>query len=362
MALRVDKRIIPTTMACCVVRSAPAREGSQRLMLINRLCVTLSVAVLSVTASAQQITIIPGIRAVLRPVSHHIPMGQPVWIRFSIENISDEPITLTVPGKEPAIPSPELGLPLCHVFSGSLISAVTVTTESGRRWEQPLGYRAGSEAPILLIAPRSSVGITLSLRDYFPALRGAGQYRITWQPYGGRVNTETVVLTIAPLNRAEIITDKGTMTLRFFYADAPQHVANFLDLVKSGFYTGKTFHRIEPGYFLQGGCPRGDGTGIRTDGKRLAAEFNGHPIRKGTVAMALLEDNPDSASCQFFICNTRQKEWDGRYTAFGELVGEESYETLDRLMATPVDEQGRPIERMYMRNVRIVDAPHDELP
>ena len=78
--------------------------------------------------------------------------------------------------------------------------------------------------------------------------------------------------------------------------------------------------------------------------------------------MALLNDDPDSASCQFFVCNTRQKEWDGRYTIFGELVGEESFETLDHLMATPVSEEGRPIRPVVMRNVRVVNAPVDEMP
>lgn len=320
----------------------------------------------SLTSSApvlgQVANVIAGIRAELRPVSHYVPMGQPVWVRFSIENFSGEPITLTVPGAEPEIPSPETGLPLAHVFSNSLSSAVTLTTASGRRWEEPVGYVPGSRAPILMIAPNSSVGITLDLRTYFPALRGAGQYRVNWQPYAARVTCDPVTLTIGPLKRAEIITDEGILRIRLLYADAPVHVANFIDLVKSGFYKAKTFHRLEPGSFLQGGCPRGDGTGIRTDGKRIRAEFNGHRMRKGAVAMALLGDDPDSASCQFFICNTRHKEWDGRYTIFGELVGEESYETLEKLMSTPVDEHGRPVRSLYMRAVRLADAPPDELP
>lgn len=331
-------------------------------MRLSAICTTTALITCSVPVWGQPISFIPEIRAELRPVSPQVPTGQPVWVRFSIENISNEPVTLTVPGTEPEIPSPEAGLPLAHVFSGSSASPVTVTTEVGRRWEQPMGYKASSHAPILLIAPHSTVGITLNLRDYYPALRGAGQYRVTWQPYGGAVNTETVLLTIAPLKRVEIITDEGAMTFRLFYAVAPQHVANFIELASSGFYTGRTFHRLEPGHLIQGGCPRGDGTGIRPNGKRIRAEFSGHPMRKGTVAMALLEDDPDSASCQFFICNTRQKEWDGRYTAFGELVGDESFDTLDRLMATPVDENGRPVRPLYMRNVRVMDAPPDELP
>jgi len=77
--------------------------------------------------------------------------------------------------------------------------------------------------------------------------------------------------------------------------------------------------------------------------------------------MALLNDNPRSASCQFFICNTRQPEWDGKYTVFGQLVGDESFETLDRLMATPVDDQGRPVgpTPLQIRSIRIVTAPRE---
>jgi peptidyl-prolyl cis-trans isomerase B (cyclophilin B) len=282
-----------------------------------------------------------------------------VWIGFIIENTGNEPITLTVPGTEPDIPSPETGLPISHIFSGSGTSGVTVTTEAERQWEQPVGYRKPTRAPILMVGPRSSVGTTIDLRTYFPAFRGAGRYRVTWRPYGAGVSAEPIVLSIAPLKQAEIVTDDGTMTVRFLYENAPMHVDNFLELAQSGSYNGKVFHRIEPGYLLQGGCPRGDGTGIRPDGKRIRAEFNGHPMQKGTVAMALLDDDPDSASCQFFICNTRQKDWDGRYTAFGELVGEESFSTLDRLMATPVDADGRPQQTLYIRSVRIVGAPAD---
>ncbi len=313
-------------------------------------------------SSGQVIHPIPGLRASIKPISHHVPLGQPVWIRFSIENTTPEPITLTVPGSEPEIPSPHVGLPLPHIFSGGEGSAITVTTASGRHWDQPVSYRASRKAPILMIAPFGSVGLTIDLREFFPSLRGAGQYRIAWRPYAGRIPSDTVLINIAALKRAEITTDDGPMTLRFMYTNAPLHVENFIELAIEGFYSGKTFHRLEPGYLLQGGCPRGDGTGIRTDGKRVPAEFHSAPMRKGSIAMALLEDDPDSASCQFFICNTRQKEWDGKYTIFAELVGEDSIATLDRLMAVDVDELRRPVRPLHIRNIRIFDAPPDELP
>lgn len=300
---------------------------------------------------------IPGIHAHLRVPSSHIPVNHPVYVQFAIENASKEAVTLTVPGTDPAIPSPEVGLPLSHVLSGVGASGVTVTTEAGRHWDQAVGWRTPTEAPILLLAPHSTVGTNLDLRDYFPALRSPGQFRVQWKPYGGAVISEPLLLTIAPRKNVEIVTDEGTVTISLLYDDAPQHVANILELAKSGFYTGKTFHRLEPGYLVQGGCPRGDGTGIRSDGKRLPAEFNNRPHQKGSVSMALLDDDPDSGSCQFFICNTRVKDWDGKYTVFGQLADDASIATLDRIMAIPVDNLGRPRKPIYMRTVRIVDAP-----
>jgi len=331
-------------------------------MLIHRSLPVFAGALLTLLAptSAQPPTAIPGVEAHVRLVSRHVPMNHPILVQFLIENKSNEAVTLTVPGTDPAIPSPEVGLPLAHVFSGGpSTSGVTVTTEAGKPWDQPTGYRPPKEAPILLLAPHGMAGTTIDLRDYFPALRGAGQFRISWKPYGGATTGESAVVTIAPRKQIEIESDEGTMTVELFYDEASQTVENFLDLTKANFYSGRSFHRLEPGYLIQGGCPRGDGTGIRLDGKRIPAEFNSRPHQKGSLSMALLEDDPDSASCQFFICNTRQKDWDGKYTVFGQLIGDASYQTLDRLMAIPTDDKGRPTRPLVMRNVRVIDAPNN---
>lgn len=298
-----------------------------------------------------------GVEARVRPATFHVPLGQPVWVTFSLENTTDRAIPVTVPGSSPDLPPPEVGLPLSHVFSGGGSSGVTVFTDTGRRWEMPVGYRAPGEAPLIVLGPQSMVGTRLDLREYYPSLRSAGQFKIHWKPYRGALSSETVTIHVAPLKQVEITTDEGVMTLRLLYDEAPETVANFLELARSGFYSGKTFHRVEPGYMIQGGCPRGDGTGIRMDGKRVPAEFNNRPHEKGSVAMALLDDDPDSASCQFFICNTRQKEWDGKYTVFAQLYGEASFATLDRLMSVPVDEYSRPVKTLYMRSVKVTDAP-----
>jgi len=324
------------------------------------LILTTSFAALSASAEEPaRNPLIPGLRAQVRLLSTPTQVGKPVWAQFTIENMSEEPITLTVPGATPEIPSAEMGLPLSHVFSGGGAAAVTLLSDGGRRIDEPPGARQATVAPILILAPHGSVGTAIDLREQFPVLRGAGQYRLSWKPYGGGAVTENVLVTIATLKQVEIQTDDGKLTLRMFYDDAPETVANFLDLARSGFYNGKTFHRLEPGYLMQGGCPRGDGTGIRLDGKRVPAEFNARPHEKGTISMALLGDDPDSASCQFFICNTRIKDWDGKYTVFGELTGAESLATLDKMMATPVDEHSRPVRSLYIRTMRVVDAPPD---
>lgn len=304
-----------------------------------------------------------GLHVQVRPSSTQFAPNQPIWVQFVIENQTSDAVTLTVPGAEPAIPPPEMGLPLSHVFSGGGVAGgVFLATEGGRNWDQASGYRSSKQAPILLLGAKSTVGATLDLREYFPALRSPGQYRVTWKPYGGMLSSESALITIAPRKHVEIVTDDGTITIELFYDDAPLHVANFLDLAKSGFYTSKTFHRLEPGYLIQGGCPRGDGSGIRLDGKRVPAEYNSRVHDKGSVSMALLDDDADSGSCQFFISNTRQKDWDGRYTVFARLVGEASLETLDRLMTIPVDDQGRPQRSIYFRSVRLIDVPSEANP
>lgn len=298
----------------------------------------------------------------LRPLSYSVPQGQPVWVLFSIENDSDKSLTLTVPETKIRVPEPEISLPLTHIFSGGDSAGVVVRTQSGREWDRPVGFRAGPDAPILLLAPHGSVGRAVDLRAYFPALRSLGRHRVTWQPYGKTGPVAMTMITIAARKRVEIVTQSGPLTLELLYDDAPQTVDNFLDLVEQGFYEGLTFHRIAPGYMIQGGCPNGDGTGGRPDGKRIPAEFNQQVHDRGTVSMARLGDQPNSASSQFFICATRMPEWDGQYTVFARLIGDKSFATLDKLMATPVDEQGCPRHALYMRTVRAYDAPSEPDP
>jgi peptidylprolyl isomerase/peptidyl-prolyl cis-trans isomerase B (cyclophilin B) len=98
---------------------------------------------------------------------------------------------------------------------------------------------------------------------------------------------------------------------------APNHCAALVDLVKKGYYDGLSFHRVVPGFVVQGGCPKGNGSG--GPGYNLKAEFNEKPHLTGTLAMARTPD-PDSAGSQFYICLAPQPFLDRQYTVFGQTI------------------------------------------
>ncbi len=135
---------------------------------------------------------------------------------------------------------------------------------------------------------------------------------------------------------------------------APITVANFEKLVKKGFYDGLTFHRVIPGFMIQGGCPNGNGTG--NAGERIKGEFalNGVPNdlkhTRGVLSMARAAD-PNSASCQFFIMHKDAPHLDGSYAAFGKVV--EGIEAVDEIAAVETDYADKPLTPVVMKKVYI---------
>jgi peptidyl-prolyl cis-trans isomerase B (cyclophilin B) len=117
--------------------------------------------------------------------------------------------------------------------------------------------------------------------------------------------------------QARITTHRGDIVFSFYPDDAPATVASFVKLARSGFYNGLVFHRVEPGFVIQGGCPLGTGTGDA--GYKLKAEFNSRPHVFGTVAMARAQ-NPDSAGSQYYICLGDARFLDKQYTVFGQVT------------------------------------------
>jgi cyclophilin family peptidyl-prolyl cis-trans isomerase/predicted GIY-YIG superfamily endonuclease len=156
----------------------------------------------------------------------------------------------------------------------------------------------------------------------------AGQTREEWTPMQAHRPPQADELSDftdeARRSQVRIATDRGDIVVKLFPDDAPMHVAAFLKLVKAGFYDGLTFHRVEPGFVVQGGDPAGNGTG--GPGYTLAAEFNEHPHQRGTLAMAR-SSNPDSAGSQFYLCLADARFLDGQYTVFGAMT--EGFDALD---------------------------------
>ncbi|MGB6414234.1 MAG: peptidylprolyl isomerase, partial [Candidatus Cybelea sp.] len=127
-------------------------------------------------------------------------------------------------------------------------------------------------------------------------------------------------------SQVRIATKHGDIVFTLFPDDAPLHAAAFLKLADAGFYDGLSFHRVEPGFVVQGGDPKGDGTG--GPGYRLKAEFNSRPHLRGTVAMARATQ-PDSAGSQFYICLDDARFLDNQYTVFGQMS--DGFEALDAI-------------------------------
>jgi peptidyl-prolyl cis-trans isomerase B (cyclophilin B) len=163
---------------------------------------------------------------------------------------------------------------------------------------------------------------------------------------------------------AVLKTSEGEMVVEFWPDVAPNTVANFIKLAKSGFYDGTAFHRIIKGFMIQGGDPQSKdpskeelwGTG--GSGEHIKAEFNDRHHEKGVLSMARAS-NPDSASSQFFICLGPTPQLDGKYTAFGKLIKGEN--VLEKIGDTPVGpsrggENSKPEKRVTLESVKIVPA------
>ena len=134
--------------------------------------------------------------------------------------------------------------------------------------------------------------------------------------------------------RARITTSKGDIVFAFYPNEAPQHAAAFIKLARAGFYDGLVFHRVEPGFVVQGGDPAGNGTG--GPGYTIDAEFSSLPHVKGTVAMAR-SSNPNSAGSQFYICLDAAPFLNKQYTVFGQTI--EGQDVVDKIRKGDVMEK-----------------------
>jgi peptidyl-prolyl cis-trans isomerase B (cyclophilin B) len=144
--------------------------------------------------------------------------------------------------------------------------------------------------------------------------------------------------------------------IAFYPGEAPRTVKNFTKLVGQGFYDQTYFHRVIPGFMIQGGDPNtkddtrnNDGTG--GPGYTIPAEFNEHPHIRGTVSMARSAD-PDSAGSQFFICVERTSHLDNKYTVFGRVL--EGMDVVDKIIKHPRDRRDNPISSVHIQKAYLL--------
>ncbi len=151
-----------------------------------------------------------------------------------------------------------------------------------------------------------------------------------------------------------VMEDGGKMVAELYPDVAPNTVNNFVSLVKKGFYDGTIFHRVIPGFMIQGGDPQGTGTG--GPGYEIPGEFTGNGFQndlkhdKGVLSMARTMD-PDSAGSQFFIMVDAAPHLDGQYAAFGKLI--EGQEVADAIVSTPTGWADKPKTPQRMKKVTV---------
>jgi len=168
----------------------------------------------------------------------------------------------------------------------------------------------------------------------------------------------TLLLTavVSAQEIAVIDTKFGKIEIQFFKDKAPGHVKNFKDLAKKGFYDGTIFHRVIPGFMIQGGDPntksddRSD-HGMGGPGYSIKAEFNDTPHKRGILSMARSSD-PNSAGSQFYIVVKDSAFLDGQYTAFGKVLS--GMTVADQIVNAPRDRRDNPNERIEMK-VKVIN-------
>jgi peptidyl-prolyl cis-trans isomerase B (cyclophilin B) len=150
------------------------------------------------------------------------------------------------------------------------------------------------------------------------------------------------------VSRAILHTSEGAVEVELYPEEAPKTVENFTKLSGDGFYDGLTFHRVIPDFMIQGGCPRGDGTG--GPGYTFEDEFNDRPVSRGALAMA--NSGPNTNGSQFFIVTAEECPWlDGKHTVFGRVVA--GQDVVDRISLVGRDASDRPLEPVSLESVEL---------
>ncbi|MBI2931655.1 MAG: peptidylprolyl isomerase [Planctomycetes bacterium] len=250
-----------------------------------------------------------------------------LWIAcaaaFVLNAVQDGPVRVSIEAKRL---NPSEPMPVRFTIENTGESAVDI--EAPADWCAGLEIRDAKDKLVKEAAPaeshdkvriegRAFVGRTV---DISPALRGKtfdeGVFRFVWR-HGGAASAPLSVVVVRDYG-VKIETNVGDISLEVYPESAPLNVLHFLGLVREGFYDGKIFTRVVPGFVMQGGNLRADG-GSESP-RRVKAEFNDRKHMFGTVAMARRPADPDSAETDFYICFKEQPSLDGNYTIIGQVI------------------------------------------
>jgi len=273
-----------------------------------------------------------------------------------------------------------LQVPSLHVpgkpFEAAIQLVAPADGASVEGWRlTPAGFQVDGKAlaepgkePALTLAANEKKTIKIDLGSALPT---TGSFQVSW---GALAAKKVNVLLPAPaglnfmadsstptadLTKYWVLlrTNRGDVLAEFWPDVAPNHVRNFLDLSYTGFYDNLTFHRVIPGFMIQGGDP--DGNGMGGGPRRLKAEFSDRPHLRGVLSMARSQD-PNSASSQFFIMHQASPHLNGGYSAFGQVVS--GMDAVDRIVNTPRGQADRPKEPQVILHAYVVQAPADPAP
>ena len=159
------------------------------------------------------------------------------------------------------------------------------------------------------------------------------------------------------MNKIDIVinTNMGEIDAELYPDIAPVTVKNFVDLIDKGFYNGLTFHRVIEGFMIQGGCPKGNGTG--GPGYCIKGEFKANGVKndlkheRGVLSMARATD-PNSAGSQFFIMHETSPHLDGQYAAFGKVT--KGMDVVDKIACVRTDFSDRPLQKVVITDMHVV--------
>lgn len=308
------------------------------------------------------------VEAELRTDRVSFSVNSPITVEFLLRNKTGDYVRLEAPLGDlagrlpPGAPLMGMGLPLEHVFSGANFRGLSIAIEGDPYVGDRIIMPPGRTVPPIVLAPYGEIGVRFDVTRNYPALRQSGRYELRWLPYRGQIESRPILIDVRPFKQVTMNTDAGPLTFRLLYDKAPRTVDNFLALVDSRFYDGLSFFAVDPALAIQGGCPKRDGTGRAPDGRTIPPEFNDSPFDFGTVGMSLSrisasQTDPNSASCQFFVTLSRVTALDGRYTAFAQIEGPDSRETLRKIAAGPRGPNGYPVKPVVIRNATSMDAP-----